>query len=244
MKTRLELDMHGQPDDASCGPTCLHAVYRYYGDDSIALERVIAEVVPLETGGTLAVLLATHAQRRGYRTTIYTYNLQLFDPTWFEDGVDIAAKLEEQAESKQDAKLRFATRAYLEYLQLGGAVHHEELRPSLIRNFLGRRIPILTGLSATYLYGSARERGGARLEYDDVHGVPTGHFVVLCGHNRRKREVLVADPLHDNPRYEGGIYRVRMQRLLGSILLGVLTYDANLLILEPPEGSPATPEIA
>jgi len=243
MKTRLHFEMHGQPDDASCGPTCLHAVYRYYGDDTIALERVVSEVVPLETGGTLAVLLAMHAQRRGYRTTIYSYNLQLFDPTWFEDGIDIPAKLEQQAESKQDAKLRFATRAYLEYLQLGGQVRHEELRPSLIRGFLGRGIPILTGLSATYLYGSARERGGARLEYDDIHGVPTGHFVVLCGHDKRKREVLVADPLHDNPTYSGGIYRVRMQRLLGSILLGVLTYDANLLILEPPEGGAALPGI-
>ncbi len=234
MKKRIVLDMHRQPDDASCGPTCLHAVYRYFGDSTVSLDRVIAEVVPLETGGTLAVMLATHALQRGYRATIYTYNLQLFDPTWFEDGTDIYAKLERQAEAKRDAKLRFATGAYLEYLRLGGQLRFEEMRPALIRRYLKKRIPILTGLSATYLYESQRELGGDTLEYNDVCGHPTGHFVVLCGYEKRTREVLVADPLGDNPRYQSGQYRVGIQRLIGSILLGVLTYDANLLILEPP----------
>jgi hypothetical protein len=47
--------------------------------------------------------------------------------------------------------------------------------------------------------------------------------------------VHVADPLQDNPRYGSHYYTVGMQRLLGAILLGVLTYDANLLVLEPPD---------
>jgi hypothetical protein len=238
VKTTLQLDMHRQPDDVSCGPTCLHAVYRYYGDEQVALEQVVSEVVPLQTGGTLAVLLALHALRRGYRSTIYTYNLQLFDPSWFEEGVDIAARLEAQARAKRDAKLRFATRAYLEYLELGGVLRYQELRPSLILKYVRRRVPILTGLSATYLYESPRERGGDQLVYDDVRGMATGHFVVLCGHDEDTREVLVADPLGDNPKYSGGIYPVGMQRVLGAILLGVLTYDANLLILEPGQDGP------
>ena len=33
VRKRLVLDMPGQPDDSTCGPTCLHAVYRYHGDD-------------------------------------------------------------------------------------------------------------------------------------------------------------------------------------------------------------------
>lgn len=235
MKTSLQFDISYQPDDASCGPTCLHAVYGWYGDEVLDLAEVIAEVEPLETGGTLAVLLALHALRRGYRATIYTYNLQLFDPTWFRNGVDLAAKLHEQAAQKRDPQLRFATRAYLEYLELGGELKFEELRPSLIRRYLKRRVPILTGLSATYLYESARELGRHQLEYDDIGGYPTGHFVVLCGYDKKSREVLVADPLSDNPRYRSRRYPVGMQRLMGAILLGVLTYDANLLILEPPE---------
>ncbi|HEX5421156.1 MAG TPA: hypothetical protein VFY39_14265, partial [Gammaproteobacteria bacterium] len=46
------------------------------------------------------------------------------------------------------------------------------------------------------------------------------------------REVLVADPYKSNPlstRY----YAVGIHRLIGAILLGIMTYDANLLIVEP-----------
>ena len=234
MTTKLGLEVQRQPDDLTCGPTCLHAVYRFYGDEQ-PLERVIAEVEPLETGGTLAVLLALHALRRGYRARIYTYNLHLFDPTWFtQPGVDLTARLRAQAEQKPDPRLRFATRAYLEYLELGGELRFEELRPDLIRRHLEHDRPMLTGLSATYLYGCARERGDQVMEYDDVVGYPAGHFVVLSGYDREANEVLVSDPQHDNPGFGTHTYPVGMQRLLGAILLGVITYDANLLVLEPP----------
>jgi len=45
----------------------------------------------------------------------------------------------------------------------------------------------------------------------------------------------VADPLEDSPRFEQRIYWLPIARVINAILLGVLTYDANLLILEPPE---------
>jgi hypothetical protein len=147
--------------------------------------------------------------------------------------VDLAERLERQAAAKEDPKLRFATRAYIEYLSLGGLVRFEELNPELLRYYLARNQPILTGLSATYLFGCARERGWETLEFDDVGGYPTGHFVVLYGYDSATDEVLVADPLQDNPRYGSHYYRIGTQRLMGAILLGVLTYDANLLILEP-----------
>ena len=60
METKLRVDILPQPDDNSCGPTCLHALYRYYGDE-LPLDQVLAEVPMLESGGTLDVLLANHA---------------------------------------------------------------------------------------------------------------------------------------------------------------------------------------
>jgi hypothetical protein len=230
----IVLDILEQPNDAACGPTCLQAVYRYFGDD-VPLERVIAQIEPLSTGGTLAVSLASHALDRGYSATIYTYNLTLFDPAWFRDaGVDLSERLAAQAEVKAEPRLREATQAYLGYLERGGHLAYEDLSPRLIRRWLERSIPILTGLSATYLYGSSRERGVDALVEDDLAGVPTGHFVVLCGYDPERRRVLVADPLHDNPRYASHRYWEPIYRVIGAILLGVITYDANLLILEPP----------
>ena len=32
MKTRIEFDIVAQPDDSTCGATCLHSIYRYHGD--------------------------------------------------------------------------------------------------------------------------------------------------------------------------------------------------------------------
>ncbi|MEW6594289.1 MAG: C39 family peptidase [Thermodesulfobacteriota bacterium] len=232
METRLQLPMLPQPDDTTCGPTCLHAVYSYYGDP-IALRKVISEVSNLEGGGTLEVLLACHALRRGYKATIYTYNLNIFDPTWF-DGqeVDLAEKLQLQLAAKKKPKLAVATRAYLDYLRLGGRIRFQDLNSALIRKYLKQEKPILCGLSATYLYHCAREHGEA-LEYDDIRGVSSGHFVVLCGYDMEHRTVLVADPLYQNPLRAGHYYEVPIHRLIGAILLGILTYDGNLLIIEP-----------
>ena len=230
---RLSLEIQPQPDDATCGPTCLHAVYRYHGD-AIALEQVVAEVGRLETGGTLAALLASHALRRGYRATIYTYNLHLFDPTWFADpAVDLRAKLAAQASAKTDRKLRFATEAYLEFLSLGGRVKYEELSARLLRRHLRRGHPLLAGLSSTYLYGTAREDPERDSTLDDVRGTPGGHFVVLYGYEPEERVVHVADPYQENPLDDGLHYAVGMDRLVGAILLGVITWDANLTIVEP-----------
>jgi len=230
---RLPIEIQPQPDDATCGPTCLHAVYRYYGD-AIALEQVIGEVGRLETGGTLAVLLACHALRRGYRATIYTYNLHLFDPTWFAaPELDLRAKLAAQARAKNDPKLRFATEAYLQFLSLGGRVKYEELSARLLRRHLRRGHPLLAGLSSTYLYGTAREAADREFAPDDVRGTPGGHFVVLHGYEPEERIVHVADPYQDNPHAEGLHYAVGMDRLVGAILLGVITWDANLTIVEP-----------
>ena len=218
--------------DTTCGPTCLHAVYRYFGDD-ITLSQVIEDVIELESGGTLAVMLGLHALKRGYKARLFTYNLQLFDPTWFADNVNLRRKMGAQARVKSNPRLHTATWANIEFLERDGEINFEDLEPSLLYRYLNRSIPILTGLSATYLYRTARERGWDD-EFDDIRGESSGHFVVLCGYDRQKREILVADPLHGIRRNREHKYTVNVYRLICAIMLGVLTYDGNLLIIEPP----------
>ncbi|MFG0330010.1 MAG: C39 family peptidase [Phycisphaerales bacterium] len=232
LKTQLYLDILPQPDDTTCGPTCLHAVYRYYGDER-PLTEVIAQTKKLRGGGTLAVMLAEDALRRGYDATIFTYNLRVFDPTWFDDDPSLLPdRLRRQLEHKPDPKLRRATKAYLQYLEQGGRIEFADLTTTLIRRHLKRGTPLLTGLSATYLYHCAREIGETN-QYDDIRGEPSGHFVVICGYDADTRKVNVADPLYDNPAFSGHHYEVPIARLVGAILLGVLTYDANFLLIEP-----------
>ena len=227
---KKSLQILPQPDDTTCGPTCLHAVYNYYGDD-IPLFQVIKEVKGLDEGGTLAVFLGIHALKRGYSATIYTYNLQLFDPTWFRSGVDLAERLYRQAQCKPHGKLRLATDGYLEFLDRGGKIEYRDISISLLKKFLTRAIPILSGLSATYLYGSPREIVATN-EYDDILGEPSGHFVVASRYDLRSRRVLVADPYRKNPISHDNYYHVGINRLIHSILLGILTYDSNLLVIQ------------
>jgi hypothetical protein len=74
------------------------------------------------------------------------------------------------------------------------------------------------------------------LRYDSVRGEPTGHFVVVHGYDAETDSVLVADPLFENA-FGSHNYRVDVVRLMGAILLGVLTYDGNLLVLDPQDGA-------
>lgn len=221
------LEILPQPNDETCGATCLHAIYKYYGE-ALDLHELIPQVPALETGGTLAVSLGTHALEKGYKATIYTYNVHIFDPTWFKKGVDLSEKIKAQLEYKKDVKIHWASRFYLKFLEQGGTIKFEELNKKLLRKYLNHNLPILTGLNATYLYRWARELNN---EFDDIRGYSMGHFVILSGYNKETHQVTISDPLLSNP-FSNHKYDVNVDTLINSIMLGILTYDANLLIIE------------
>ncbi|GGF99628.1 peptidase-C39 like family protein [Pontibacter amylolyticus] len=236
----IPIKIHTQPDDSTCGPTSLHAVYRYF-KDTISLSEVIKEVPYLDEGGTLEVLLACHALKRGYKARIYTYNLHIFDPTWFQlTNEEIIVKLEEQLAFKKGSKFKRATLAYIDFLERGGELRCTDLTKGLLREYFEKGIPLLTGLSATYLYQSARETSdeAGNSMYDDVRGYPMGHFVVLCGFADDQKQIVVADPYQENPFFQNNYYEVKASHLLNSIMLGMATFDANLLAIKPVDSEP------
>jgi hypothetical protein len=180
------------------------------------------------------VFLAVDALRKGYGARIYTYNLMVFDPIWFENEMgefDIAEKLRLQAAYKNDARLKLVTEGYLEFIERGGELILADLSRRLIRTLLLSGLPIITGLSATFLYRAAREFGPLDCP-DDIRGYPAGHFVVIAGYNRDQRSVLIADPFSPHPFGRTREYWISIDRVIGAVLLGVLTHDANLLVIE------------
>ncbi|HEX8988327.1 MAG TPA: hypothetical protein VF816_10225 [Rhodocyclaceae bacterium] len=234
---RLPVNILPQPDETTCGPTCLHAIYRYWEREE-TLGAVIARTGKLERGGTVAVFLACDALRQGFDATIYTFNVTVFDPTWFAEGVDIAERLQQQRQAKpHDVRVQEVTQGYLEFLRLGGRLRMVDLSRYLLRGLLRRRLPIITGLSSTYLYRTRREFG-PNDEPDDVRGNPGGHFVVLAGYDRPGRKVLVADPYSPHPYGSTRDYWLNIDRAAAAILLGIVTHDANLLIVCPRRASP------
>ncbi len=233
----MDLIITKQPDDESCGPTSLYAIYRYYQHE-ITLEEVIKTVERIPSGGTIAALLGKHALQQGYEVSLYVYNLKIFDLTWFTQKLSsqqIRDKLVAQLAYKNDVRFLEVTQAYLDFIDLGGKILQQDLTTPLLKSFFDLKIPIITGLSSTYLYGCSREYQdeNSKTVYDDLKGEPCGHFVVLKGYDEKSKNIVVADPHLGSLIANSHYYKVSYHRLMNAIMLGVLTYDANLLVIQP-----------
>lgn len=225
-----------QPDDTTCGPTCLLKVLGFYGFET-TLEDVIGALERNEDGGTLAVFLGIAALKKNYKARIYSYDLRIFDPTWYDlPGAELSAKIQARFPFLHDEKRKRAAQAYIRFLEMGGELAFDELKPPLLKEIIDRGHPVLAGLSATYLYRFARERyDDVRNGHvdDDVAGEPTGHFVVINGYDHWGRRVMLVDPSEHVPAGDNGRVIVDSDRLINSILLGDATHDAVLLEVWP-----------
>lgn len=232
-QSTLDLSIPTQPDGISCGPTCLCALYHYFQDD-VHLDTVINEAPSIETGGTLAILLGCHALERGYQATLHTLNLHVIDPTWFkEKNINLLDKLRTQLLHAKSQKMLFTTKAYIKFLELGGKIKFEEITFDLLRNYLDNAIPLLSGVSATYLYQNMRDYTSAenKAVYDEWLGEPSGHFIILRGYEKEK--LHIADPYTHHPLSNTNYYTVTFAHWLHAHLLGIISYDAELLAIQP-----------
>lgn len=233
----LPFSISAQPDELTCGPAVLHAVYRFWGVER-SLQQMIDEVTSVPGGGTAAVMLALHAEMHNFDAVIYTCSLPMFDPTWFRPGASvIRERLIEQARVKKfDDKRQVVTQAYIQYLDNGGEVKMEDLTLDLIASHLSQGKPLIMGVSATWLYRCMRDRQDDMYR-DDIAGEPTGHFVVVHGIDTERRRAWIADPFCETPWPGSHHYEVDADRLIAAMMLGVTSYDAKLLVLTPRVGS-------
>jgi hypothetical protein len=227
----MKLDLHvtQQPDDESCGITCLKAIYDYYAHPT-SLATLQHEIEHWQTGGTVAVNLARHALAHGYDAEIYTYNLKIFDPTWKDlPPKELSHKLRLRQRRVRSVKQKEVIRFYQDFLKKGGKVRFDDLDEDLMGRLFRQHKPVICGLSATYLYQQPRETHD-NVE-DDVAGNPVGHFVVVSAWDPHTRMVTIQDPLRKNPFSETGTYRLPFVKFSNAVMLGILTYDENLLAI-------------
>ena len=220
-----------QPTETSCGPTCLHAIYNYWGLNS-SLNELVDSVPRSRSGGTFSVLLGIHAIDQGLEATIYSYNVKVFDPTWRDLSMKkLLQKVRARAKVVKSKQASSNLKAYIEFLQKGGKVRFDELKPKLIKEILRQEQPIIAGLNSNHLYRYSRTDEQGR--DDDIAGQPEGHFVVLTGFEDKPTRFLVCDPYAKSPLSNKLKYWVGPHRLINSIMLGIITYDANLLVIKP-----------
>lgn len=232
----LDVERILQPDEVTCGPTCLRKVFRFFGQPT-PLDEVLSALERNEDGGTLAVFLGIAALKRGFNARIYSYDLRIFDPTWYDLSSEaLTDKIFARFPYLSDEKRLRAAGAYIRFLEMGGRLSFDDLTPALFKQIIDRGHPVLAGLSATYLYRYARERWDAQAQEhidDDIRGEPTGHFVVISGYDQWGRVLTVIDPSEHFQHAEAVRVQVDSDRLINSILLGDATYDAVLLEVWP-----------
>ncbi len=228
MKKILSISIERQPNDVSCGATCLYSIYHYYEDD-ITLEELLKEVKHVDNGGTLALLLGINALKRGYKALLITYNVDFFDPSWFvSPGVNIVSKLRLQKRWRHELIIQQYTPWYLDYIKDGGSITSEPFTEELVKKCIDHGDPLLIGVNVSYLYGESRI---FRDRYNDIRGMSEGHFVIICGYDTLKGTLLIADPWQTNPFSLKSTYWVKFNHLITSMMLGVLTHDANVLVI-------------
>ena len=100
-----------------------------------------------------------------------------------------------------------------------------------------RRLPVFTPDGRNWKISRKRRQAreyGPRDLPDDVRGTPVGLIVVIGGYDPQRRRVLIIDPYQPHPYGPTHEYWISVARVIGAILLGVLTHDANLLVIYPP----------
>ncbi len=238
----LDIHIEPQPNGVTCGPTCLHAIYHYLGN-TLTLNEVIQQVSYLENGGTLAVLLGCHALTLGYQVTLHSLNMYILDPTWIAlDKQALLHKLNEQITRSKNPKIITTTKAYCQFLELGGTICFSEITEAQLARYIDNNIPLLSGVNSTYLYTSMRDYTGAQdqVVYDEFLGEPTGHFVVLRGCDTENHKLFIADPYAPQSLSTTHYYDVSFAHWLHAHLLGISTYDTELLAIENSVSGKAT----
>lgn len=221
-----------QPNETSCGPSCLYSIYKMLGA-KVSFVKLLSKIQQFqEGGGTLSVVLGIDAIERGYEVDLHAMNINIFDPSWFQlSKNEIKQKLMQRLLLRKNKKKeKFVIRKYIEFIELGGNLIFGDVTSKLLIKHFNNKHILLVGLSATWLYQSKRENSETNVA-DDITGDPVGHFVLAYQYDKKNRTVFVGDPYPLNPS-KNPFYHVPIERFITSLHLGIYTYDANILIVK------------
>jgi hypothetical protein len=223
-----------QPDDTTCGPSCLAQVAGFFGQQH-TVPALAAGLSRLHHGGTLGVFLALRAMELGFEAAVYPLGVRVFDPTWWQlDAPALVDRLHRRRDTLTEPLDREVIDAWVRFLRAGGHLRFAELTPALLRGAIDRGHPLICGLNVTWLYRESREQDDGTP--DDVGGEQVGHFVTIAGYSGGGRRFDIRDPHWEAPYGVDGHYRVGAWQLIHAILIGDRTRDAVLVELWPAGG--------
>lgn len=227
----MRLNILPQINHQLSGAETLRGIYAYYGED-ISMDDLVVSTTRFSNRRLRPLALAIDALERGYAVTVHCCDTRIFDLSWM--GL-VSSELKEKLEyhkSKADSvHLTQTFDAYIQILEKGGTIDLSEINRAVIRKAVELKAPIIAAVSATHLFHSKREYLDSkdRPVLDDAKGKTAGHLVAVTAWVGK--EITLHDPYLANPITGKAKYKVYISRLMRSILLGVLSYDAQMVVI-------------
>lgn len=215
----------------TCGPSALQQILAYYGVKK-SLNEILKNFKMYEYG-TWDFDLLSYVLRLGFKAEITTYNLDIFDPTWFKLSRKKLIK-------KLKSRLKYAKpfhkqgiRSCIRFLELGGRIRFKIITEKIIKDYLRKKIPVIACFCFTALWKckraySKKTKKGYKSISNDIRGVPEGHFIVISGYAKDK--FFVTDPSYNIPVSKTGKYSVPIKDLIAYILMKDY---GNICVIKP-----------
>lgn len=203
-------------------------IYSYFGI-KVPLEKLLDDLKIDKYTGTFTAQLGLHAKNSGLQTLILCSNPYYVSPAWSKlDNQTIYKKIggwlafELQGKNKiRKNKFKKGTRFILAYIKNGGKIKIIDLTTRLIDGYLDQGYLMTGAIEESWLWEKRKIPKTA--EFDDIKGIPQGHFVVLYGHDAEN--YFVSDPYPTGLEGKNGLYKVKKDKFLVSCLF----WEATLL---------------
>ncbi len=224
---------------AECMQTSATQLLSFF-DPTIKVDDVINEVpVYVENGekiGTSPGHLATYFVQKGYKTTVYIFDVELFDLSWeMTSGSEIIELLKQRqkyipANSWLAKYHHILVDGWELFVKAGGSFAQPPLTAQLIKDLLIKS-PILVMVNSTYLNHQSKQQYDKKkdkFEDDAIKGRSLTHGVTCTGY--KDGRFLIVDP--DPPEGREQHRWIQSDHLIASIMAAQTESDNLLMVIE------------
>jgi len=229
-----EIIHHNQITATSCTPSAVATLLSHYGND--ISEDELMKVVPTvkdengEGHGSINQQYAQWLAEQGYKTTIYSADVQVLDLSWMKLGSEeVVTRLKKRVGGYEVPSLeRFFTDAYtqsyIDFIESGGQLKIVPYISSDLLYKLLKKGPVLPAVCYSTLHGTGRSKleNGAFVK-NDIDGRAPNHTIVIYGHNE-KGEFYVSDP-----DMKPGLHVINSEQMVAAIATAQIECD-NLVV--------------
>ncbi|MBD3362355.1 hypothetical protein GF362_01395 [Candidatus Dojkabacteria bacterium] len=215
-------------DSSACGPSCLQAIYKYYGKD-LKLKMILEDLHIDKDTSTYVSQLARHLNTNHLSTTLISSNPFVVSPDWKAKPKKVVIKelkewiLHHFNKGKVENIWIKEALYLLFYLQEGGNLKISNITTDLIDKYLEDQNLILCCLAENWIWG--KRKISKVVEYDNIKGHVNGHFVIV--YDKNKGDYQISDPYPTSIENKEGLYAINKEELLTA----TLTWSHEILIV-------------